>query len=105
MARFLTIVLSVWAVMHLYAFWRLITVPWVAARIPRQALLLVAVALWTSYPLTRVLGSKGLQAVLSPLEFLAASWIGVLFLLFSALLVTDAVTLGGWILPRLSPAL
>ena len=31
MARFLAIVLSVWAVMHLYAFWRLSTVPWVAA--------------------------------------------------------------------------
>ena len=45
MARFLAIVLGVWAVMHLYAFWRLSTVPWVAAHIPRPALLLVAVAL------------------------------------------------------------
>lgn len=105
MARFLAIVLSVWAIMHLYVFWRLSTVPWVAAHIPRPALLLAAVALCTSYPLARILGAKGLQAVACPLEFLAATWIGVLFLLFSALLVTDAVTLGGWFLPRLSPVL
>ncbi len=105
MGLFLTIVLSVWAVMHLYAFWRLSTVPWVAAHISQQALWFAALALWTSYPLARILGAKGMPAVAGPLEFLAASWIGVLFLLFSALLVTDAVTLGGWVLPGLSPAL
>jgi uncharacterized protein len=80
-------------------------VPLAAAHLPRQALLLAGLVLWTSYPLARILGAKGLQAVAGPLEFLAASWIGVLFLLCSALLVTDAVTLGGWVLPRFSPAL
>ncbi len=105
MALFLTIALSVWAAMHLYVFWRLSTVPWVAAHIPRQALFLAAVALWTSYPLARTLGAKGLQAIAAPLEFLAANWIGLLFLLFAALLVVDAITLGGWLLPRVSPVL
>jgi hypothetical protein len=45
MARFLAIGLGVWAVMHLYAFCRLSTVPWVATHIPRPALLVAAVAL------------------------------------------------------------
>ena len=45
MARFHAIVLGVRAVLHLYAFCRLSTVPWVATHIPRPTLLLAAVAL------------------------------------------------------------
>jgi hypothetical protein len=45
MARFLSIALGVWAVMRLYSCCRLSTVPWAAARIPRPALLVAAVAL------------------------------------------------------------
>lgn len=105
MALFLTIILSVWAVMHAYVFWRLASVPWVAAHLPRPALILAAFILWTSYPLARILNSWKLAAVASPLEFAAANWIGVLFLLFSALLITDVVTLGGWLLPRWAPAM
>jgi hypothetical protein len=45
MARFLAIVLSVRAVLHLYAFCRLSTGPWVATHIPRPTLLVAAVAL------------------------------------------------------------
>jgi hypothetical protein len=104
MTLFLTTVLGIWAAMHLYAFWRLSSVPWVVAHIPKPALIIAAVSLWMSYPLVRILGAKGLK-VAFPIEFLAAGWIGVIFLVFSALLVTDAVTLGGWVLPRFSPVL
>lgn len=95
---FLAIVLSVWAVMHGYVFWRLASVPWVAAHVPRRVLFWAAVAMWASYPLARFLNAWKLEAIGRPLELVAANWIGVLFLLLSALVVADAITLGGWCL-------
>lgn len=103
-ALFLTVVLSVWTAMHLYVFWRLSSVPWVAAHVSRRTVGLVAVMLWTSYPLARILDAQGLRIVAGPLEFVSANWIGILFLLMSALLVTELATLGGWLLPRIAPA-
>ncbi len=104
-AIFLTIVLSVWAAMHLYVFWRLGSVPWVAAHLSRRAVFTIAAALWASYPLARVLEAQGVQAVAGALEFIGANWMGVLFLLFAAILVVDVVTLGGLLLPQIAPVL
>ena len=102
---FLTVVLSVWAAMHLYVFWRLSSVPWLAAHVSRRQLLLAAVALWASYPLARVLQAQGWATVGQPLEWVSANWIGVLFLLLSVLLVNEVLTLGGWLLPAGTPKL
>ena len=90
--------------MHGYVFWRLGSVPWVVDHVSRRGIVLSAVLLCTSYPLARILNALGLQAVAWPLEFLSANWIGILFLLLSALLVADVVTLGGWLLPQIAPA-
>jgi uncharacterized protein len=101
MKLFLSIILTVWGIMHLYVFWRLASVAWVAAHLSRQALVTIAVALWASYPAARILYSWKLDAAARPLEFAGATWIGVLFLLFAALLVADVVTLGGCLVPNL----
>ena len=85
---FLVVALSVWTVMHGYVFWRLASVPWVAEYLPRRTLLWAAGALAVSYPLARLLNSRQLEIVGEPLEFLAANWIGILFLLVTALLAT-----------------
>ena len=102
-AAFLTVALGVWAAMHGYVFWRLASVPWVAAHFSRRALVWTAVALWAGYPLARFLNSQRLETVGRPLEFVAANWIGVLFVLFSILCIADVVTLGGRLLPGLAP--
>ncbi len=104
-AAFIAVVLGVWAAMHGYVFWRLASVPWVAAHFPRRALVWTAVALWGSYPLARFLNRWKLEAVGEPLEFVAANWIGVLFILLTLLLVTDVITLGGGLLPKLAPVI
>lgn len=100
---FFTVFMGVWAAMHAFVFWRLAAVPVIAAHVPGRAWFWTAVALWISYPLARSLNAWGLAAVGEPLEMLAANWVGVLFLLFAALLVADAITLGGTLAPRLSP--
>ena len=105
MKLFLSIVLSVWGLMHLYVFWRLASITWVAAHLSRQALVAIALALWASYPAARILDSWELETAARPLEFVGATWIGVLFLLVAALLVADVVTLGGRLLPRQAPAI
>ncbi|MDB6058545.1 MAG: hypothetical protein JWO95_2389 [Verrucomicrobiales bacterium] len=56
--------------------------------------------LWLSYPAARILDSKGLQRFVWPLEYLAANWVGVAFVLFWCLLVGDVVTLGGNLFPQ-----
>jgi predicted MPP superfamily phosphohydrolase len=55
--------------------------------------------------LARILDEKGLQSVIWPLEYVAANWIGLLFLLFWALLVVDILTLGGWLFHEQAPML
>ena len=105
MKLFLTIVLAVWSVMHAYVFWRLASVKWFMAHVSRRALIAAAIGLWTSYPLARVLDSYGIEVLAQPLEFAGATWIGVLFLLFAALLALDVATLGGWLVPKLAPRL
>ena len=88
-AIFLTIVLSVWALMHLYVFWRMASVPWIAARCSRCTLWVLAILLWSGYPLARILNAWGLETLAWPLEFAAANWIGVLFLLLAMLLCVE----------------
>jgi predicted MPP superfamily phosphohydrolase len=104
-ALFVAVILAVWTAMHGFVFWRLASVPWVAAHVSRRALTWTAVVLWTSFPLARFLNSRRLEAVGQPLEFVAANWVGVLFLLLSVLVLADVLTLGGWLLPRLAPAI
>jgi uncharacterized protein len=104
MAVFLSIVLGIWAAMHLYVFWRMASIPWVASHASRKLLLASAIVLWSSYPLSRILDVWRLQFISWPLEYLGAFWIGVLFLLMASLLVVDVVTLGGLALPRIVPA-
>ncbi len=103
MGVFLSIVLGIWTGLHLYVGSRLSSVPWLLAHISKTELLLAVIVLWVSYPLIRILNARGFERFIWPLETLAAIWIGILFLLFSALLVTDVVTLGGWLTPGAAP--
>jgi uncharacterized protein len=105
MKLFLSIVLTVWGLMHLYVFWRLTSITWVAAHLSRRALVAIALALWASYPAARILDSWELETAARPLEFVGATWIGVIFLLVAALLAADVVTLGGRLFPRQAPAI
>jgi predicted MPP superfamily phosphohydrolase len=104
-AIFITLVLTVWALMHWYVFWRLGTIPWIAAHGTHRGLVLAALVLGLSYPLARELNAWNLEAVGVPLEFAAAVWIGVLFLLLAALLVVDLVTVGGLLFAQVASQL
>jgi len=104
LAFFLAIVLLIWSAMHGYVFWRLASVPgWLTTcRGGPESVWRWRLA--ASFPLARLLNAKDFATIGRPLEFFAANWVGVVFLLFSALLAADLITLGGWLLPRLAPS-
>ena len=102
---FFAIVLSIWAVIHLYVSARLAGIPWVAAHLSPRALALSFLALFLCYPVARLLTTRGWRGLATGFELVGSTWMGVLFLLFAALLAADVLTLGGLLLPRAAPAL
>lgn len=99
-AVFLTAVLAVWTLMHVYVVarvWGLVSSPcahrWIVAS---------GAALWLSYPLGRILAHWKVPLVAYPLEFAGAVWMGALFLALFGLLAADLLTGFGFLLPSLS---
>ena len=89
--------------MHIYVFWRAVSVP----LLKRHAPLLIAagVALWAVFYLGRVYGHGGTGTLARTLEFLGMNWMAVLFLVTVSLLAIDLVTGLGFLLPRMAPSL
>lgn len=94
-AVFLTVVLTVWGLEHLYVGWRLLGLPLVAEGAPRRLLVGFLVVGFLSYPLAQVLLRTTGGWPAAALHWLGASWMGALFLLLAALLAADVLTLGG----------
>jgi len=91
--------------MHIYVFWRAASVPFVERHVPKMILIGTGLILWAIFFFGRVIGHGGTGILAGALEFLGMNWMGVLFLTFISLLAIDLITLFGFILPRLSPAL
>ena len=99
---FLVVFLSLWTLIHVYAVWRLATLPLVVAHVPRWLVIAAVAFLWAAYPLARILDRQGVKFLPRPLEFIGADWMGVMFLLVSALLLADVVTGFGHFMPRIA---
>jgi predicted MPP superfamily phosphohydrolase len=89
--------------MHIYVFWRAASVPFVKQHMPRKGLITAGVILWTLFFSGRILGHGETGVLAGILEFLGMNWMGVLFLVFTTLLLIDLATLFGFLMPRLSP--
>ncbi len=79
--------------MHRYAWARLIRdaqLPAPVARAATAVLVTLAVSMWLVMPLQRALP----RSILNPLAWVAFTWMGLVFLVFVALLATDLVRLG-----------
>jgi predicted MPP superfamily phosphohydrolase len=105
LAVFLLVVLGIWSLLHAYVFWRLASVAWISEHVSVRTLIITAIALWLSYPLARLLEVFCPGRFSHVLEYIGGSWMGLLFLLFSALLLVELISGGGWLLPRIAPAL
>jgi hypothetical protein len=99
-AVFLTVVLAVWTLMHVYVVSRV----WglASSSCAHRWLLASGAALWLSYPLGRVLAHWKVPLVAYPMELAGAVWMGALFLALTGLLAADLLTGFGFLLPSLS---
>ncbi len=95
-AVFLTIVLSIWALEHLYVGFRLASLPPFAAGAGHRVLIIGFVLGFLSYPAGRMLFAAEWRSVGRVVEYLGAVWMGALFLLFALLLASEVVTLVGF---------
>ena len=97
-AIFLTVVLTIWLLQHLYVGWRLWSVPVFGSPTGHRALLAVLALGFLSYPLGRIFYGIGWHVLGRALEYAGAVWMGTLFLLLAFLVMVDIISLGGWVL-------
>jgi uncharacterized protein len=94
---FLSVVLGIWLLQHLYVGWRLLGLPWLGAGTTARRVVLAVLAVgFVAYPLGRLLWHWGWLRLAVVLEWSGAAWMGTLFMLVMALLVAEVLTLGGF---------
>lgn len=94
-----------WAGLHIYVIFQLLSIPFIAHYVPARLLIPVVILLGASYIVSRLLEHYGIDGFAHVLEIAGAYWVGVFFLLFSAFFVFDLVTgFGLWLRPQV-PAL
>ena len=96
------ILISIVTLMHVYVFWRAVSVPFVTSHIPKKIIIGAGIILWILFYLGRVYGHHGVGTPAKVLEFLGMNWMGGLFLIFVCLLAADLITGFGLFLPRLA---
>jgi hypothetical protein len=102
---FLILICFLWAGLHVYVIWRLLSIPFIANHVPAQLLIPVVILLGASYIVSRVLERYSIDGLSHLLEIVGAYWVGVFFFLFSSFLAFDICTgFGLWLRPQL-PAL
>ncbi len=102
-AIFLTVALTLWGILHCYVFWRLASVPWVAAHVPGRNLAAIGIFLWGSYVLARIAANLLPSPLAWVVEYVASAWLGAFWLIFFAVLLTDVLTVGGLLVPKAAP--
>jgi uncharacterized protein len=103
-AVFISVVLGIWTLEHLYVGWRLLGLPALSGQTAHRAALALLVAGFLAYPLAQFLGRAGHLPV-GALAWAGAVWMGVVFLLLAFFLAVDVVTVGGLVLKSAVPAL
>lgn len=100
---FRTIFMAIWAVFHIYVFWRIATLPAARRVIPWYVVTVVAVVLWSTFLAPRFLRDSMSRSLASKIEIIGDQWLGVVFLLFCSLLVADIVTGFGFLIRQHAP--
>jgi predicted MPP superfamily phosphohydrolase len=91
--------------MQIYVFWRGASVPFFRRPARQKALFAAGALLWAGFVFGRMQGHTGAGGFARFLELSGMDWLGTVFLLFVCVLAADAVTVFGFVLPRLAPSL
>jgi len=100
-----TILISIVTLMHVYVFWRAVSVPFIKSRIPKKYIIGAGLILWILFYIGRVYGHHGVETLAKVLELIGMNWMAGLFLIFTCLLAMDLITGFGLFLPSLASRL
>ncbi len=104
-AVFVVVVLAIWGSMHAVLLWHLLSIPAATELLPRWAIAAAVAALGIAFPASRLLAATPLRALAPPLEVVGATWMGIIWLALTCLLVAELATgFGLWAAP-IRPAL
>lgn len=95
--------MTVWAVFHIYVFWRIGTLPFIRRSIPWYFVALLAVLLWLSFLAPRFFDDYLSPSAAPKIEIIGDQWLGVIFLLFCSLLFADLITGFGFLIRQQAP--
>jgi len=95
-----TVLTTIFTIMHVYVFVRILTTPLITDRIHKRYIIITGVLLWALFYLGRVLGHHGAGIVAVVFELLGMNWMASLLLIFVCLLAVDLITGFGFIFPR-----
>jgi predicted MPP superfamily phosphohydrolase len=102
---FVVVLILVVTLMQAYIFWRTASVPWVHRLVSRKVLFRIGMIFWLILVLNRVLRPYDMGGAAAVLEYVGMGWLGILFLMFAALLSVEMVTGFGFWLKRFVPHL
>ncbi len=89
--------------MHLYAFWRIASVPFIARHVPPWVLVVLGAFLWSCFLASVFARRFGAILLADVLELVGGNWIGVLFLVVVCLLLADVLTGFAYLAPHVAP--
>ena len=69
-----TILISIVTLMHVYVFWRAVSVPFIKSHIPKKIIIGAGLILWILFYLGRVYGHYGEETLAKVLEFIGLNW-------------------------------
>ncbi len=95
---FRTIFMSVWALFHVYVFWRIYSLPVVRRLVPWYVVAGAAVVLWSTFLAPRFLRDNMSRSLAAKIEIIGDQWLGVVFLLFCGFFFADIVTGFGFLI-------
>lgn len=101
---FLLYFLTIWGLLHAALLWHLHTIPAVAGLRPRWAVYAIVGFLGLSFVASRLAAATPLRFLAAPLEIVGATWMGVILLALTCLLVAELSTGFGLWGPRIGPA-
>lgn len=102
---FRIILILICSLVHVYVFWRISSVPFVKQYIIYKYMLLIGLLIWVILFSGFFIGHNRTGILASVLEFLAMTWMAVLFLTFISLFAADIFTGFGFFFPRLSSSI
>ena len=102
---FVFILLSLFTLIHFYAFWRVRSIPLLKNHCSGKLIVWTGIILWLCLVLGLLYGRGNSNFAAKILTIIGMNWLGILFFVSSSFLIIDVVTFFGLLFHRIVPQL